>query len=169
MKSSWYCIRCKPNKEEFLCSQLVASEIETFYPRLRVKPANPRARKVRPYFPGYMFVNVDLEETGMHALQWMPGAMGLVFYGNEPAPVHDELIHAIRKRVEALNAAGGESLAGVKPGDAVRIQDGPFAGYQAVFDVRLPGSERVRVFLSLLEQQMKLELPAAYIKLKRQH
>ena len=170
MTESWYCIRSKPNKEEFLRSQLLASEIETFYPRLRVKPVNPRANKIRPYFPGYLFVNVDLDKIGPNTLQWMPGALGLVFYGNEPAPVQDELIHAIRNRVEAVNAAGAEWLADLKAGDPVRIEAGPFAGYEAIFDVRLPGSERVRVFLSLLgDQQRKLELPVMHIKLSKQH
>jgi transcriptional antiterminator RfaH len=162
-------MRSKPNKEEFLCSQLAASEIETFYPRLRVKPANPRARVVRPYFPGYMFVNVDLEKVGTNSLHWMPGALGLVFYGSEPAPVQEELINAIRNRVEAANQAEVGWLAGLEAGDAVRIEAGPFAGYEAIFDVRLPGSERVRVFLKLLENQhMKVELPATYIQRKRQ-
>src|SRR3990172_1941629 len=170
MTESWYCIRSKPNKEEFLCSQLLASEIETFYPRLRVKPVNPRSSKIRSYFPGYMFVNVDLEKVGSNTLHWMPGALGLVFYGSEPAPVQDELINAIRNRVETANIAAAERLAGLGTGDRVRIGAGPFAGYEAIFDVRLPGSERVRVFLTLLEnQQMKLELPALYIQHYRQH
>jgi len=169
MTESWYCLRSKPNKEEFLCSQLVASEIETFYPRLWVKPVNPRSKKIRPYFPGYMFVSVDLDEIGTNTLQWMPVALGLVFYGSEPAPVQDELINAIRNRVEAVNAAGSEWLAGLKAGDGVRIEAGPFAGYEAIFDVRLPGSERVRVLLTLLDdQQVKLELPAMHIQLKDQ-
>ena len=167
MTESWYCLRSKPNKEEFLCSQLMLRAIETFYPRLRVKPVNPRASKIRPYFPGYMFVSVDLEEIGANTLQWMPGALGLVFYGSEPATVQDDLINAIRNRVNAVNAAGSEWLAGLKAGDAVRIGAGPFAGYEAIFDVRLAGSERVRVLLTLLEdQQVKLELPAVHIQVK---
>ena len=165
MTQSWYCLRSKPNKEEFLHSQLLASEIEAFYPRLRVKPVNPRASKIRPYFPGYLFVHVDLEKIGVNSLQWMPGALGLVHYGNEPAPVQNELVNAIRNRVDALNAAGAGWLAGLKAGDPVRVEAGPFAGYEAIFDVRLPGSERVRVFLNLLgDQMLKLELPAMHIK-----
>jgi transcription antitermination factor NusG len=170
MAQNWYCIRSKPNKEEFLCSQLLASQIETFYPRLRVKPVNPRSSKIRPYFPGYMFVNVDLEKVGANSLHWMPGALGLVSYGNEPAPVQDELVNAIRNRVKMANAALEGRLAGLKAGDRVQIEYGPFAGYEAIFDVHLPGSERVRVFLALLERRgMKVELPWAYIQPLARH
>jgi transcription antitermination factor NusG len=147
----------------------MACEIEVFYPRLQVKPVNPRSSKIRPYFPGYMFVYVDLDEIGTNMLQWMPGALGLVFYGNEPVPVQEELINAIRNRVEAVNTSCDEWLSGLKPGDTVRVTAGPFAGYEGIFDVRLAGSERVRIFLSLLKQQQKkLELPATDIQLKGQ-
>jgi transcription antitermination factor NusG len=50
----------------------------------------------------------------------------------------------------------------------VVIQDGPFAGYEAIFDTRLPGRERVRVLLKLLQKrQVPVDLPAAQIKLKK--
>ena len=58
---SWYVIHSKPRKENQVYSQLQARAIETFYPTIRVKPVNPRSAKIRPYFPGYLFVRVDLD------------------------------------------------------------------------------------------------------------
>ena len=144
--------------------QLRARQIECFYPRARVRSVNPRARVVRPYFPGYVFICADLEQVGLSALQWMPGGAGLVAFGGQPAWVPENLIHAIRRRVGEIEAAGGETLAGLKHGDPVIIREGPFAGYQAIFDARLSGDDRVRVLLSLLSrQQLPLELPGAYL------
>jgi transcriptional antiterminator RfaH len=77
MAVSWYVIRSKPNKEEFLAGQLTAYGIEVFYPKIRVKTVNPRARKVRAYFPSYLFVRVDLEMVSASTLHWMPGAVNL--------------------------------------------------------------------------------------------
>ena len=165
MSQLWYVMRSKPNKESLLWEQLSLQKIECFYPYLRVKPVNPRARKLRAYFPGYVFVRVDLERTNLSALQWMPGALGLVSFGGEPASVPETLVNAIRNRVEQVNAAGGEVLAGLKKGQAVTIQAGPFAGYDAIFDARLSGNERVRVLLKLLDQgQLPVELPAGQIR-----
>jgi len=139
-----------------------------FYPRLKVNPVNPRARKVRPYFPGYLFVHVDLETAGISTFQWMPHARGLVSFGGEPASVPESLIHAIRRRVQEINLAGGENLEGLKPGDEVIIEHGPFSGYEAIFDVKLPGSERVRVLLKMLSrQQLPLELNAGSIRKRK--
>ncbi len=169
MATLWYALRSKPNKEDFLWKQLQADKFETFYPRVRVQTVNPRARKIRPYFPGYLFVHVDLALAGFSALNWMPGSGGLVTFGGEPPEVPDGLIAALRKRIEAINAAGGETLEGLKPGDVVIIEEGPFEGYEAIFDARLSGNERVRVLLKLLsKQQVPLDLPTGLIRKKKQ-
>lgn len=153
MGLQWYVLRSKVRKEEAVYAQAVQAGLEVFYPRLRVNPVNPRSRKVRPYFPGYMFVHVDLDEVGFSTLQWMPHSLGLVQFGGEPAVVPENLIHAIRKRTEEIADAGGEIFLEIASGDAVRIQDGPFAGYDAIFDARIPGTERVRVLLRFLNDR----------------
>jgi len=165
MTAYWYALQSKPNKEDALFGQLENQGFEVFYPRIRVTPVNPRAKKIKAYFPGYMFIHVDINAVGLSTFQWMPFARGMVVFDQEPAPVPDTLIQAIRKRVDQVNAAGGEIFDGLQKGDEVFIQEGPFAGYEAIFDVRLPGSERVRVLIKLLSQrQMPVELSAGQIK-----
>ena len=167
MTAQWYALHSKPLKEAFLWQQLRLHEIESYYPCLRVQPVNPRARRVRPYFPGYVFGCMDLEHVSLSTLQWLPGSVGIVSFGGMPAPVPEHLISAIRRRVDEINAAGGELFAGLKPGDTVTIQAGPFQGYEAIFDARVSGDERVRVLLKLLNhRQLSLEIPGAQIQRK---
>ncbi len=164
----WYALRSKPNKEEFVWRQAESQGINTFYPRIRVNPINPRARKVRPYFPGYLFVRVDLEQARVTAFKWMPEAAGLVMFDGRPAVVEDQLIESLKRHVEALNRAEAQPLEGLKRGDPLEIRSGPLAGYQAIFDVALSGRERVRVLLMLLgRQSVPVELSAAHIKPRR--
>lgn len=169
MTQQWYALRSKPRKEDAIWRQLRSDGFEVFYPRLKVNPVNPRSRKIKPYFPGYMFVLVNLEETGVSRFQWMPHTLGLVSFGGEPAHVPDNLIVELRRRVLEISEAGGELFDGLKPGDSVRISSGPFEGYEAIFDARLPGSERVRVLLELLTSKRRLpvELPTGAIEKKR--
>lgn len=168
MTMQWYVLRSKPNKEIALWRELGSRGYESYYPHLRVQPVNPRSRKVRPYFPGYLFLQVDLEQVGLSAFQWMPFSAGFVSFESTPATVPDSLVNAIRRHVDQINAAGGEQLAGLQPGDVVLIDGGPFDGYEAIFDTRLAGTERVRVFLKLLRnRQMNVELPAAQIQKRR--
>ena len=160
----WFALKSHPYKEDLLKHQAETHGFEVFYPRIRVQPVNPRSRRIHPYFPGYLFVHIDLEESGTSIFQWMPYASGLVSFGGEPSAVPDALIVAIRKRVGEIAEAGGELFDHLKAGDPVLIQGGPFEGYEAVFDTRISSSERVRVLLKILNNQsVRVELPAGQI------
>ena len=168
MAHLWYVARTKPRKEDFLAEQMEIRRIEIYNPRIRVQTVNPRARKIKAYFPGYVFVHLDIEKVGRFSMQYIPGAAGLVSFGGEAAEVPEGLIHAIRRRVDEINNAGGELFDVLKIGETVVIHSGPFAGYEAIFDARLPGSDRVRVLLKLLKnRQMPVDLPAGQLRPKK--
>jgi len=169
MATQWYVLHSKPMKESLLWEQLRLHNIESYYPCIRVHPVSAHARRVKPYFPGYIFGRVDLAQTNLSTLQWLPGAAGIVSFDGLPSSVPDHMIATIRRRVDEINSAGGELFYGLKSGDTVMIQDGPFSGYDAIFDTRLSGEERVRVFLKLLNrQQFPLELSSRQIRRKKQ-
>ena len=167
MNLHWYVLRSKPNKEMILWRELTARGLESYYPRLHVRPADPRNRKIRPYFPGYLFVQTDIAELGISVFQWMPYSSGLVSFDGTPAMVPANLVEAIRRHVDQVNAAGGldAQLAGLQRGEPVIIEAGPFQGHEAIFDARLPGRERVRVLLKLLQnREVNVELPEGDIR-----
>jgi transcriptional antiterminator RfaH len=168
MEVAWYALHSKPRKEEFLLRQLTSNGIEAYCPFVRVATVNPRARQIKPYFPGYVFVHVDLGVHNASTFRWMPGSTGLVGFDGLPAQVPEILLRAIRQRMDRVDLAGGELFHGLNAGDTVQVTEGPFAGYEAIFDARLSGSERVRVLLKLLQRrQMMVELPAAQIQRKK--
>jgi len=161
----WFVLKSKPNKEMLLYKQMEAYGVKAYLPLLSVNPVNPRARKARPYFTGYLFVNLDLQATGFSFLQWMPYSLGLVSFGGEAVFVSDELIHAIRKQLAKLEIRKPDPV--VKHGDIVTIERGPFTGYKAIFDTCLSGTERARVLLSLLQnRQLAVDLPLNYLRLQ---
>ena len=167
MSESWFVLRSKPRKEAFLAQQLRMHGFGIFNPHIRVRTVNPRARKLRPYFPGYVFVRVDPDQLSRSTLQWMPGAAGLVSFGGEPARVPDGLIQAIQRKVEAVNSACEGRVGGLKPGALLVVHSGPFEGCEAILDTCISGNERVRVLLKLLgNRQVRLELPADQIRRK---
>lgn len=163
MANKWYVLHVKPHKERSVYNLLLSQEgirdihapdgdgaTAVFYPRVRVKPADPRSARIRPFFPGYLFVHADLQTLGLNAFNWIPGVHRLVSFGNKPSIVPDNLINELRNRMVRIEEAGGLVFDGLKPGDPVRIVSGPFAGYEAIFDMRLPGRERVQVLLAFL-------------------
>lgn len=163
----WYAFQSKARKEQFLHEQLRIRKIDTFFPCIRVQPTNPRAQKTRPYFPGYIFGQVDLERIGRSLLDWVPGAIGIVNFGGEPAPVSEHLIGILKKHLETINTSESAGSWEFQPGDVIAIQRGPFAGYEAIFDSRLPGRDRVEVLLKILQgSQMRIQLPVEQIALR---
>lgn len=164
----WYVIRSKPHRERVVDAQLRDQGLEVFFPAVKVNPVNPRAARERAYFPGYLFVHLDLAAVGANTLRWLPAAMGLLEFGGEPAVVPAALITQLKRRIGSIQAAGGLVLVDLERGDTVEITSGPFAGYEAIFDLRLQGAHRVRVLLDLLRRQVALDVDAGSIrKVKR--
>jgi len=162
---NWYVMHSKPRKEALLRERLRIQRIEVYLPSIRVKPVNPRARKEQPFFPGYLFIQVDLEQISVSELWRIPGSTGILCFGGEPATVGDSLIRIIQMQIEDITESNNQSVDRFKSGDWVVINDGPFANYKAMFDCRLSGQDRVRVLLELLKgQKMRLELSAQQLQ-----
>lgn len=149
MSEHWYVLSIKPHKERSVYRYLQSQNIEAYHPVLKVDPVNPRSRHERPFFPGYMFVHIDLDDEGDNRLRWVPGTHGLVRFGERPAVVPDTLIKELRARVQAFQETQ-QTRKQLQKGDRVRIIKGPFAGYEAIFDVHLSGNDRVQVLLAYL-------------------
>jgi transcription elongation factor/antiterminator RfaH len=164
----WYAFQSKARKEQFLCEQLRIRQIETFFPYVCIRPVNPRAQKIKPYFPGYLFGKLDIEKAGKSILHWIPGAIGIVNFGGEPVSVSDHLINILRQHIEKINIVENEEREKFQRGDTITIHGGPFAGYEAIFNVRLPGRDRVEVLLKMLQgSQIRVELSIEQISLPK--
>ncbi len=161
----WYVLRSKPHKEKALFKYASQNKHEVFYPTISVNPVNPRASKIRPYFPGYMFLHSNLSEIGYSEFHWMPFSQGLVRVGSEPAPLPENIINALKRRVNEILEVGGIAFDELAKGDHVTINHGPFDGYRAIFDVRIPGTERVRVLLEMLSDRLvPMELDVSFLE-----
>lgn len=164
MSLTWYVLKSKPNKEDFLCGQLESKELDYFYPCYSIIPVNPRSRKIRPYFPGYIFVRTDLEALDHPLVQWIPGAVGLVAFDGCPATISDAMISALRTRVKKDSQEFKDERK-FHSGEKVEILNGPFEGYEGIFDTNLSGNERVRILIELLRgKPFKVDLPVRAIK-----
>ena len=167
MTIHWYAINSHTNKEDILTHHLETMGYEVYFPQMRVKPVNPRARKIVPYFPGYLFVRADIKQTGLSVFQWMPHAKGLVVLGEEPSIVSENLIQTLQTKLELLNTENEKQKSPYKPGDLLMIDQGPFKGYEAIFNEQISGKDRVRVLLKMLSNQsIPLELNLSSVRKK---
>lgn len=159
MTDFWYVIRSKAHKESYLAKELEARNVTCFFPHVKVRPVNPRSKRIRPYFPNYLFVKANLEENGKSFLEWVPYSQGLVKFGGEPAIVPEPLVLGIQKSLNEINANGGLKAKKFSAGDGVRVIEGYFRGYEGIFDSYLDGNDRVKILLDLLTgRQLPLSL-----------
>ena len=162
----WYALHVKPHKERAVYEQLIARDITAYYPHMRVKPKNPRSRKERPYFPGYLFARINLIEHGTNALSWIPGSHRLVEFGGQPAIVPDQLLTQLQETIATQHDVQ-PTLNKFKKGDKIRIIGGTLDGYEAIFDTHLADKDRVQVLLSFLSSYPQpLQLDAEDIQIK---
>lgn len=159
----WYVVHAKVWQE-----RLVGALLEERW-RLTVylpEVLQPRAGRVAqaPLFPGYLFVLVDLDQTPASALNATPGVLRLVTFGKQPQPVSAAVVEALRDRVDELNANGGLPNHPFRPGDAVRLVEGPLCGLEAVFVGPMRPAQRVRVLLRFMGELSEVTLPAATLE-----
>ncbi len=132
--------------------QLQSQGYEIFYPRYFTANGSTGRLQIRSYFPGYMFIRLDLNSINQSTFQWMPNSEGLVNFESHPAYVPDNLIEAIKRHVDKLNSMRLVDL--VKSTD---IGEGSVQGnssggtYEAIFDASLSSDERVEELLRMLQ------------------
>jgi transcriptional antiterminator RfaH len=158
----WYAIRTKVNREKEVERRLADIHLEPFLPwmRTRRRIGSRYHWVLAPLFPGYIFCRLDMVVSGK-AARYSPGVKDFLTFGSRVAEVSEQIMETLRERcpggiaeIDRLDA---------KPGDAVRINEGPFSGLEAVFEQKLKGSERVAVLLEILGRQTRIVLPSEVI------
>jgi len=98
--------------------------------------------KTRPYFPGYLFVRVNLDETGESVLQWAPGSVGLVYRDGRPVIVPEKFILKLKRRTGEASANNLLHQDRTHEEKKSNVQ-GKVTDEEALFDEHLTDEERV--------------------------
>ncbi len=109
----------------------------------------------RHIFPGYVLVNMILTEESWFVVRNTPGVTGFVGMGNLPTPLRPEEVAQILKRMEAEAPSIKVTF---KPGDRVRIIDGPFNDFRGVVSDIDMEHTKVRVMVSFFGRETPVEL-----------
>ena len=160
----WHVVYTKPRQETIALTQLERQGYPCYLPLREVEKLR-RGRKTRvsePLFNRYLFIRLG---TGLESPGWAPirstlGVSHLLRFGDTPARVDDALIAQLRRHEQSASATA-EPL--YQPGDRVRIEEGPYAGLLAIYEMD-DGDERARVLIELLRRPARLTLPLTNLR-----
>ena len=154
---NWYLVHTKPRQEKVALLNLEQQGYDCYLPILQVERLCHGSLAVidEPLFPRYLFIRLGKSET---AKSWSPirstkGVSRLVVFGLEPARVEEDLIGALRAQ-EGIRREPQHFLA---PGERVMLTDGPFAGIEAVYQMR-NGENRVLILIELLSKTVRMSV-----------
>lgn len=156
----WYLVNSKTHSEKIAESSLVHLGVEVFCPLLKQEKIIRRRRQtvIAPLFPGYIFARFDPKHQ-YRAVHYATGVRQVVTFGSVLAKVEEELIEAIKDRMER-GYVTVQAATPFKPGQKVRIQDGPFQGLEAVFECEMSDRQRVALLLKAVAYQARVVVRA---------
>ena len=109
----------------------------------------------RRVFPGYILVNMEMSEESWYVVRNTPGVTGFVGMGNTPVPLRPEEVAQIIKRMES---DAPRIKVTFKPGERVRIIDGPFNDFRGTVSEIDMDRAKVRVMVNFFGRETPVEL-----------
>lgn len=157
----WFVAQTHPRKEKQALQNLKNQGMEAFCPyerRLR-RIGRKHAEVMTPFFPGYVFVSLDLAQDSWHSVNGTYCVNKLIGFGSgsyvTPAPAPVGLV----EQFQALSSASGDLKFAetLLPGDQVRVVGGAFANMHGVLE-QASGAERVIVLMNILSRETRVSL-----------
>jgi transcription termination/antitermination protein NusG len=121
---------------------------------IEVKDGKRRTVERRVY-PGYILVEMKMDEDSWYVVRNTPGVTGFVGMGNEPTPLRPEEVKQIMAR---MDREGPVVVVKFKVGQKVRIVDGPFNDFIGVVSDIDPDKQKVRVMVNFFGRDTPVEL-----------
>lgn len=157
----WFVVHTQPSKEALAEQQLREQGFEVYLPRY--KRTRRHARKVdtilSPLFPRYLFVGLDIEVDRWRSINGTRGVSYVLTFNESPASVPADTIRALKAQESEEGIVSLGALAMFVKGAKVRILEGSFTGYTAIFE-SMDDKQRVQLLLKFLGRETTIFVPS---------
>jgi len=120
--------------------------------------AGQKRKSDRKFFPGYVLVQMEMDDNTWHLVKDVPKVMGFIGgTSNRPAPISEKEAEKILQRVqEGVEKPRPKVL--FEPGEVVRVTEGPFADFNGVVEEVNYEKSRLRVAVLIFGRSTPVEL-----------
>ena len=126
--------------------------------------AGQRRRSDRKFFPGYVLVNMIMDDDTWHLVKSVPKVMGFIGGSSDrPAPISDREANEILQRVqEGVEKPRPKVL--FEPGEVIRVVDGPFKDFSGTVEEVNYEKSRLRLEVSIFGRSTPVELEFSQVE-----
>ena len=111
----------------------------------------------RKFFPGYLLVEMELNETTYFQIKATPGVTGFIGPGKKPMPLSQLEVDNILKRTQDTQVKPSLKIVFEK-GEQVRVNDGPFMNFNGTIEEIHPERGKLKVSVSIFGRATPVEL-----------
>ncbi|HET9619901.1 MAG TPA: transcription termination/antitermination protein NusG [Kofleriaceae bacterium] len=122
-----------------------------------------RRTTTRKFFPGYMFVQMVLDDRTFHLVKNTPKITGFLG-GTKPTAVPEREITGVQTNMSEGGKPKPKPRATFDVGDSVRVTDGPFANFSATVEEVKADKQKLKVSLSMFGRATSVELDFAQVE-----
>ncbi|MCL6449647.1 MAG: transcription termination/antitermination protein NusG [Armatimonadetes bacterium] len=127
---------------------------------LEIKDGKKRVNK-RKIFPGYVLVEMIMNDDSWYVVRNTPGVTGFVGSGSKPIPLTDEEAHLIMRQMGVEEPRVRLDL---NVGEHVRVRSGPFENFVGVIEEVHPDKDKLKVRISMFGRETPVELDFAQVE-----
>lgn len=153
----WCAVKTHTRSEDKAAFHLKRQGYDVFLPKYLKRRSH--ARRVdwvsAPLFPNYLFVTIDPNTTPWWSIRSTVGVGSLICFGEMPAAVPTSIIAEIKARQDEKGMVILKAGCNFKPGDRIRIIDGPLNDVEGLFE-HLTDKDRVTVLLNLMGREVRV-------------
>ncbi|HEU5227454.1 MAG TPA: transcription termination/antitermination NusG family protein [Ktedonobacteraceae bacterium] len=159
----WYLVQCKTGKEYFAITMLKKiMELPVYLPESQTY-VHGELRQI-PFFPGYFFIQADLQKISRRVINTSPGILHIVGFDEDPQPVPHAVVKMIAERLEELKERENQAAYEFHLGDIVCMKRGSLQGLEMIFLGPMDSRKRVFVLLELMGRLKEVSVDAALLE-----
>lgn len=168
MAKRWYSVSVLSNFEKKIAEQIRTSVVEAgleaeieevLVPTEEVIEVR-RGKKVtteRRFMPGYVLVRMEMTDRGYHLISSINRVTGFLGPQGRPMPMRDAEVNQILNRVQEGEEAP-RTLISFEIGELVKVNDGPFEGFDGTIEQVDDAQQRLKVAVSIFGRETPVEL-----------
>lgn len=175
MSKKWYVVHAysgfEKNVARALKERIELSGLDEYFGEIMVPTeevvemrAGQKRRSERKFFPGYVLVEMELNDQTWHMVKETPRVMGFIGgKADSPAPLTEREAQAILDRVQAGSEKATPKTV-FEPGELVRVIDGPFNDFNGVVEEVNYEKSRLNVAVTIFGRSTPVELDFSQVE-----